>query len=411
MSYDNSYHFAKQAAWALADASTIFDGPLPAPPANPGAYRETMATALGVLNFYDANYNYDLEGNPLTPGRPREPNVRGGTTGALPPGHLARQAGPDGDGRPALVRHAAGPGGERTPGQHHAGSRRLHRSPPGFGGRTAGPRMKRDPSVSCGPTMRKEARLWNTHYKNFSPRLAVAFSPDVRNGFLGKLFGSPGQTSIRAGVGIFYSSFGMGMMQMLDRNAFGLTSKVTNQISTVAAAPRFAGISTLPAGGILPAPPGGPGTPNPTGLGWSQGVDSSVRPPYSINPTVSMARELDGGFLLEIAYVGRLGRRLLVNDTAAAQYTNFRGSGVGPTFDGLAPRTRNHGAARGCRPEPCSPSGSGRTSIPEPPHRRPRRLSASTTSSGPAVPIPARRSTISIPPAPRSAAIWGKEPS
>ena len=31
-------------------------------------------------------------------------------------------------------------------------------------------------------------------------------------------------------MGIFYSSVGMGMMQMLDRNAFGLTSKVTNQI-------------------------------------------------------------------------------------------------------------------------------------------------------------------------------------
>ena len=29
-----------------------------------------MATALGLINFYDANYNYDLDGNPLSLGDP-----------------------------------------------------------------------------------------------------------------------------------------------------------------------------------------------------------------------------------------------------------------------------------------------------------------------------------------------------
>ena len=99
---------------------------------------------------------------------------------------------------------------------------------------------------------------------------------------------------------------------------------MTNQIANVADAPRFAGLSDLPATGILPPPPGGPSTPNPTGLGWSQGVDSSLQPPYSINPTFSLARELGGGFLVDIGYVGRFGRRLLVNDTASAQYANFK---------------------------------------------------------------------------------------
>ncbi len=323
LSYDNSYHFGKQAAWALADVSTVFDGPLPAPPANPGAYRETMATALGVLNFYDANYNYDLEGNPLPLGDPvsrtfgaEQLELYLQDTWRMRPG-LTVTAGLRWSVMPP-VREVNGLQVSITPGLDAYIAHRLDLAANGRPSREAGPiGFVRADDAQGGP-------LWSTHYKNFSPRLAVAFSPDVRDGFLGKLFGSAGQTSIRAGVGIFYSSFGMGMMQMLDRNAFGLTSKVTNQISTVAAAPRFAGISTLPAGGILPAPPGGPGTPNPTGLGWSQGVDSSVRPPYSINPTFSIARELDGGFLVEIGYVGRLGRRLLVNDTAAAQYTNFR---------------------------------------------------------------------------------------
>ncbi len=49
-----------------------------------------------------------------------------------------------------------------------------------------------------------------------------------------------------------------------------------------------------------------------------------MQAPYSINPTLFVSRELGGGFIAEVGYVGRLGRRLLTNDTAAAQYANFR---------------------------------------------------------------------------------------
>jgi hypothetical protein len=39
----------------------------------------------------------------------------------------------------------------------------------------------------------------------FSPRLGLAYSPGVKDGFLSKLTGGPGITSIRAGYGIYYS--------------------------------------------------------------------------------------------------------------------------------------------------------------------------------------------------------------
>ncbi|MGH9559329.1 MAG: TonB-dependent receptor domain-containing protein, partial [Bryobacteraceae bacterium] len=39
----------------------------------------------------------------------------------------------------------------------------------------------------------------------FSPRLGLAYSPGKMGGLLGKIFGGPGKTSIRAGYGIFYS--------------------------------------------------------------------------------------------------------------------------------------------------------------------------------------------------------------
>ncbi len=323
LSFGNSFHFAKQAAWALADGPAVFDGPLAVAPANPGVYRETMATALGVLNFFDANYNYDLAGNPLSLGDPvsrtfgsEQFELYLQDTWRVRPG-LTVTAGLRWTIMPP-VREVNGLQVSITPGLDQYIAHRLDLAENGRPTRDAGP------IGFVGVDDPQGGPLWATHYKNFSPRLAVAYSPDFGDGFLGKLFGGLGRTSIRAGAGIFYSSFGMGMMQMLDRNAFGLTSKVTNQISTVAAAPRFAGLSNLPAAGILPPPPGGPGTPNPNGLGWSQGVDSSVVPPYSINPTFSLAREFDGGFLLEVGYVGRLGRRLLVNDTASAQYANFK---------------------------------------------------------------------------------------
>ena len=47
--------------------------------------------------------------------------------------------------------------------------------------------------------------LTSTYYKAIAPRLGIAYSPNFSGGFLGKLFGGSGATSIRAGWGIFYN--------------------------------------------------------------------------------------------------------------------------------------------------------------------------------------------------------------
>ena len=46
-----------------------------------------------------------------------------------------------------------------------------------------------------------------TQYNALSPRLGLAYSPHASDGFLSKLTGGPGKTSIRAGFGIFYTAF------------------------------------------------------------------------------------------------------------------------------------------------------------------------------------------------------------
>jgi hypothetical protein len=45
-----------------------------------------------------------------------------------------------------------------------------------------------------------------TDYNNFAPRAGIAYSPEARDGVLGKIFGGPGKTSIRVGAGMFYSA-------------------------------------------------------------------------------------------------------------------------------------------------------------------------------------------------------------
>jgi hypothetical protein len=45
-----------------------------------------------------------------------------------------------------------------------------------------------------------------TQYNRFAPRFGIAYSPSVTEGFLGKLFGGPGKTSIAAGGGIYYTA-------------------------------------------------------------------------------------------------------------------------------------------------------------------------------------------------------------
>ncbi len=45
-----------------------------------------------------------------------------------------------------------------------------------------------------------------TKYNNFGPRLGLAYSPGFTDGALGKIFGGPGKTSIRASFGVYYTS-------------------------------------------------------------------------------------------------------------------------------------------------------------------------------------------------------------
>lgn len=160
---------------------------------------------------------------------------------------------------------------------------------------------------------------WNWDYKNFAPRLSLAWSPGYKDGLLASLFGGPGKSSLRIGAGIYYDHFGQGIVNTFDRNgSFGLTTTIADAPATVGVddAPRYTGINNIPAS-ITPAGPSGPFPVNPPtadelgGFAIYWGLDDKLKTPNSYAFDMSFSRELKGGFVVEAAYVGRLGRRLL----------------------------------------------------------------------------------------------------
>jgi len=170
--------------------------------------------------------------------------------------------------------------------------------------------------VLSGPANGKPG-FWGWDYKNFAPRLSLAYSPSQTSGLLGALFGGPGKSSLRIGAGMYYDHFGQGTVDIYDQNgSFGFVSNTTQPPGFVNldTGPRYTGLhdfSNLQSM-IFPAPatPGFPQTPpDAFGIYWS--LDDKMKTPYSYALDLSITRELRNGFTLEVAYVGRISRRLL----------------------------------------------------------------------------------------------------
>lgn len=163
-----------------------------------------------------------------------------------------------------------------------------------------------------------KAPYWNWDYKDFAPRFAFAWSPSADSGLLKRLLGGASKTSIRGGYGMYYDHFGQGIVDSFDRNgSFGLTTSIPNPIGqfTIDNSPRFSSLNTIPPILIQQAPTGPFPKPAPSGLpdgvANSWGLDDKMKTPYSHVFDFSISRELRGNFVVDVAYIGRLGRRLL----------------------------------------------------------------------------------------------------
>ncbi len=153
-------------------------------------------------------------------------------------------------------------------------------------------------------------------YNNYAPRASFAYSPNFQNGVLGWITGGPGKMSIRGGYSLVYDRIGHALATQFDAvGSFGLSSSLTSPFGVNNEdnpAIRFVNTTTLPP--TLPAAlPGGFPTTPPTAAGViTSSLDQNITTPFSHTMTLVIGRELPGSLSLEVGYVGRRGRDLLV---------------------------------------------------------------------------------------------------
>jgi hypothetical protein len=163
--------------------------------------------------------------------------------------------------------------------------------------------------------------LTQTYYKAFAPRLGLNWSPGSHDGWLARLTGGPGKTSIGMGYGIFYNPIEQLVLEQFSAEPpFGGSESIFSNFLQTPFVDQTGGIHPNPFNGVLNPPRGTP-------LDWSRFLGTTyfgdfqphMRSQYSDQYNLTIKRELPGNILLQVGYVGSQGHRLLaiyeVNET------------------------------------------------------------------------------------------------
>jgi hypothetical protein len=180
--------------------------------------------------------------------------------------------------------------------------------------------------------------LTNTYYKGFAPRLGLNWSPGTRDGWLAKLTGGPGRTSISTGYGMFYNPIEQLVLEQFSAEPpFGGSNFIPTPFLQAPYVGQNGTIAPNPFTGILNPPRG-------KAIDWSRFLGSiyfgqfpaNMRPQYSDQYNLTIKRELPGNILAQIAYVGSQGHRLLATyelnpgNPATCNDLAAQGQGCGP---------------------------------------------------------------------------------
>jgi hypothetical protein len=295
-------------------------------------FRDAAAAVLGLVTQGNANYNYTIDGQVLPTGAPVRRNFAGEEYEFYiqdvwkATRNLTITAG---------LRYSLMPPIYELEGQQVSPDRPLESWFNQRGGLADAGRPQSEVGlISYVPSNSPQGRdLYPFHKKNWAPRLALAYSPTPTTGLGRFLFGGPNKTSIRAGWGMYYDLFGMGLMREFDSTAFGLSNSLQNPSAelTIATAPRFTGINNLPRNLLPPAPRAGFPATYPDAFAITNGLDDSIRPPYNMSMNLTLQREIGNGFVFQGSYVGRLSRRSLTRADIATP-TNLTDPASGQSY-------------------------------------------------------------------------------
>jgi hypothetical protein len=197
--------------------------------------------------------------------------------------------------------------------------------------------------------------VFNVDYGNWAPRLSAAWNPTFTSGPFGLLFGNK-KTVIRAGYGIAYDRvntvqsviipmLGVGFAQTINVvtplcNATGAGGAGCNPNVPLSGPGANPGLGSFRVGvdGQIPVPPSPgalqspivPGIPYSETLSFQNDPDFKVGRSHMIDFTIQ--RELPGQNILEIGYVGRLGRNLAGSFNLNSSPYFFKDNTSGQTF-------------------------------------------------------------------------------
>lgn len=222
-----------------------------------------------------------------------------------------------------------------------------------------------DPTLSYIP-VRKSGRndVFNVDYGNVAPRVSLAWNPGFGSGPLGHLFGEK-KTVVRAGYGIAYDRVNTVQSVIIPMLGVGFAQTI-NVVTPLCNATQAAangctpsatsnpGLSSFRVGvdGQIPIPPNPtavsspivPSIPYSETLSFQNDPDFKVGRSHMIDFTIQ--RELPGQNILEIGYVGRLGRRLAgsfnLNSAPYFFKDNVSGQTFAQAFDGTAGQLRGN---------------------------------------------------------------------
>lgn len=171
-----------------------------------------------------------------------------------------------------------------------------------------------------------------TRYDNFGPRIGIAYSPSFSDGVLGKVFGGPGKSSIRASFGEYYTSVeDLNLFYEVADAPFGLYWSSPTPVDFSEPFRNRLDGGTDGEGQRFPFTIPTPGSPANKTLSFANYEPMSYFPGYNIHNKLpyaehfnfSIQRELTRSTVLTLSYVGTAGHRLISQEEANPGVASF----------------------------------------------------------------------------------------
>lgn len=194
--------------------------------------------------------------------------------------------------------------------------------------------------------------LTSTYYKAFAPRIGLAYSPGWTDGWLSKLTGGPGKSTIRGGYGIFYNPMEQLVLEQFSAEPpFGISSFLSSPLFNTPYLSQSGTQVPNAAGGIITQTPSTPcfDPAGPAGcVDWSAfrpillfgEFQPHLKTQYAEQYNLTIERQLTSDMLLRVAYVGTQAHHLLAsqdldygNPQTCLDLNTYVGAGTCTTFD------------------------------------------------------------------------------